>query len=76
MLWTKRSIGRMNNIHKRCLPLIQQSYTSDIEICLEDANKKPMHQMWIELLMTEIYKYLNGLTPDIMITILKLRPKW
>ena len=39
----------------------------------ENSNQKPVHQKCIELLMIEVYKYLNGLSPDIMSVIFKLR---
>ena len=66
MFCTKHSIGRINSIHERCLRLIQQNYTSDFEVLLENSNEKPVHQKCIELLMIEVYKYLNDLSPDIM----------
>ena len=55
----------MDSIYERCLRLIQQNYTSDFEVLLENSNEKPVHQKCIELLMIEVYKYLNGLSPDI-----------
>ena len=58
---------------KLCLCLNQQNYTSDFEILLEDGNKKTTQQKPIEPLVTEVYKYLNGLSPDIINTIFKLR---
>ena len=61
----KHSIGRINSIHKRCLHLIQQNYAPDFDVLLENTNEKPVHQKCIELLMIEVYKYLNGLSPDI-----------
>ena len=73
MFCTKHSIGRINIIHEQCLRLIQQNYTSDFEELLENSNEKPVHQKCIELLMIEVYKYLNGLSPDIMSDIFKLR---
>ena len=73
MFSTKHSIGRISSIHERSLHLIQQNYTSDFEILLENSNEKPVYQKCIELLMTEVYKYLNGLSPDIMSDIFKLR---
>ena len=51
----------------------QPNYASDFEVRLENANEKPTHQKCIELLMIEVYKYLNGLSPDIMSDIFKLR---
>ena len=66
MFCTKPSVGRINSIHEQCLCLIQQNYASDFEVLLENANEKPVHQKCIELLMIEVYKYLNDLSPDIM----------
>ena len=65
-------MGRNNSIDERCLHLIQQNYTSNFEVLLENSNEKPAHQKYIELLMIEVYKYLNGLPPDIMSGIFKL----
>ena len=73
MFCTKRSISRINSIHERCLRLIQQNYNSDFKVLLENSNEKPVHQKCIELLMIEVYKYLNSLSPDIMSGIFKLR---
>ena len=57
MFCTKHSIGRINSIHKRCLRLIQQNYTSDFEVLLENSNEKPVHQKCIELLTIEVYEW-------------------
>ena len=73
MLCTKHSIGRINNIHERCMHLFQKNYASDFEVLLENANEKPIHQKYIELHMIEVCKYLNGLSPDITSDIFKLR---
>ena len=40
---------------------------------LENSNKKPVHQKCIEFFLIEVCKYLNGLSPDIMNTIFKLK---
>ena len=58
MFYTKHSIGRINSIHERYLGLIQQNCASDFEVLLANANEKPVHQKYIELLMIEVYKYL------------------
>ena len=65
-------MGRINSIDERCRRLIQQNYTSDFEVVLENSNEKPVRQKCIELLMIEVYKYLNGLSPDIVSGIFKL----
>ena len=44
MFSTKHSIGRINSIHERCLRLLQQNYTSDFEVFLENSNEKPVLQ--------------------------------
>ena len=72
MFCTKHSIGRISSIHERYLRLIQQNYASDFEVLPENANEKPVHQKCIELFMIEVYKYLNGLSPDIMSDIFKV----
>ena len=43
------------------------------ERLLNNANQKSVHQKCIKFLMIEVYKYLNGLSPDIMNTVFKLR---
>ena len=68
MFCIKHSIGRINSRDERYLRLIPQNYASDFEVLLEDANEKQVHQKCVELLMIEVYKYLNGLSPDIMRT--------
>ena len=73
MFCVKRSLCRINNIHERCLCLIQQNCISEFERFLENANEKSVHQKCIEFLLIEVYKYLNGLSPDIMNTIFKLK---
>ena len=72
MFCTKHCIGRINSIDERWLRLIQENYTSDFKILLENANEKPLHQKCKELLTTAVYKYLNGPSTDIMSEILKL----
>ena len=76
MFYTKHFIGRINSIHERYLRLIQENYTSDFEVLLENLNEKPVYQKCIELLLNEVYeylKYLNDLSPDMMSDIVKLR---
>ena len=73
MFCTKLSIGRISSIHEQCLCLIQQNYASDFEVILENANGKPVHQKCIELLLTEAYKCLNGLSLHIMSDIFNFR---
>ena len=73
MFSAKHPIGSISSTHERCLRFIQQNYSFDFEVLLENANEKPLHQKCIELLMIEVYKYLNGLSPDIVSDIFKLQ---
>ena len=73
MFCTKRSLRRINNIHEWWLRLIQQNCRSEFERLLENANEKSVHHKCIEFLFIEVYTHVNGLSPDIMNTIFKLR---
>ena len=73
MFCKKRSLRRINNIHERCLRLMQQNYRSEFKRLLEYANEKSVHQKCIEVLLIQVYKCLNVLSPDIMNFIFKLR---
>ena len=59
------------NIHEQYLRLIQQNYISEFERLLENANEKSVPQKYIEFL--EVYKYLNGLSSDILNTVFKFK---
>ena len=61
----------MDVLYKLCLRLVQQNYRSEFERLLENANEKLVYQKRIEFLLIEVYKYLNGVSPDIMNTIFK-----
>ena len=72
MFCTKYSFGRISSIYERCLRPIQQNYTSDFDVLLDNSNGKSVYQKCIELFMIEVYEYLNGLSLDIMNEIFKL----
>ena len=73
MFCTKHSIGKINSMHEGFLHLIRQNYAFDFKVLLENVNEKQIHQKCTEPLIIEIYKYLNGLSPDIMSGIFKFR---
>ena len=41
------------------LRLVQENYTSNFEVLLENTNETPVHQNNKDLLMIQTYKYLN-----------------
>ena len=73
MFCKKRFLPRINNIYERSLSLIRQNYISEFERLLDNENEKSVYQECIWFLLIEVYKYLNGLSADIMNTIFKLK---
>ena len=73
MFCLKKALHQLNNIHERSLHLKHQYYVSNFITFLVNANEKSTHQKCLDLLIIEIYKYLNGLPPQIMNDIFKLR---
>ena len=72
MFCTKRCLRRMNNVHEWCMRFIQQNCRSEFENLSENANQQSVRQKCIEFFLMEVYKYWNGLSPDIKNTIFKL----
>ena len=57
----------MNNIHEKCLRLTTNDYNSNISELLESPHKLSIHKTCINYLMIEVYKYLHGLSHELMI---------
>ena len=53
-------------MHKRCLRIVYSDNTSSFEELLETDNSFSVHQRNIQVLATELYKIVNGLSPEIM----------
>ena len=70
---SKKSTKKINAIHERSLRIIRNNYESLYPLLLEEAHQITFHQRCINSLMIEVYKYLNGHSPDIMSDIFKLR---
>ena len=66
MFCSKKALHRLNNIHERSLRLIHQNYKFQIS----NFNTQ---KMFIEFLIIKVYKYLNGLSPQIMNNVFKPR---
>ena len=68
LLWMfhSRSLNnKINRIHERVLRLVYHSNLSFSEI-LDLDNSVTVHQKNLQALVTEIYKFKNGIAPDIM----------
>ena len=73
MFSSKGWCKRMNKIHERSLRLILSDYESLFDILLSTLNENTIHQRCINVLLTEVYKYLNGCSPDLMNEVFYLR---
>ena len=65
---------RINKIHERTFRLILNDYESSFDNLLSTLNEKTNHRRCKNFLLTEVYKYLNGYSPDLMNKLFYLRP--
>ena len=73
MFCSKKSTKKVNAVHERSLRIIRNDYKSLYPLLLEEAHQITFHQRCINSLMIEVYKYLNGHSPDIINDFFKLR---
>ena len=73
MFCSKTSMKKINRIHEKSLRIIYNDYVSDYNNLLSLSNKPTIHQYCIQSLVTEIYKFLNNLSPDVMNKVFTLR---
>ena len=66
MFWYRGIMHKMNKIHERCLRLLLKNYKDDFKDLLRSSGDISIHQRCINSLLTEVYKYVNGLSPGIM----------
>ena len=58
--------NKINRLHERCLRIVYSDNQSTFEELLEKDNTVSVHQRNLQFLATELYKVLNGLSPDLM----------
>ena len=76
MFCSKKSTKKINAVHERSLRIIWNDYESLYSLLLlEEAHQIAFHQWCISSLMIEVYKYMNGHSPDIVNDIFKLENK-
>ena len=66
MLTSKDYNERIDRIHERSLRLMLNDYEPSFYDMLSTLNKKTFYQRCINVLLTEVYKYLNDLSPELM----------
>ena len=73
MFCSKKSTKKVNAVHERSLRIIRNDYESLYPLLLEETHQTTFYQRCTNSLMIEVYKYLDGHSPDIMNDIFKLR---
>ena len=69
LIWTfcsRRSNRLINQLQERALRIIHKDYNSSFSELLEMTNETTIRIRNLKFLVTEIYKFLNGLSPRIM----------
>ena len=64
---------KINRIHGKSLNLVLNDHQSILDEMLDALNEKTIHQQCIDSLLTKVYKFLNGYSPDIINGIFHLR---
>ena len=72
MFCFRQSNNLINKVHERVLKLIYQE-NSNFEVLLEKQHDFSIHQRNVQVLMTEIYKIVNGIAPPIMRSLFTFR---
>ena len=57
---------KINRIHEKSLRLVLNDNQSTLDEMLDTLKKNTIHQQCNDRLLTEVYKFLNGYSPDIM----------
>ena len=66
MFCYRRIMHKINKIHERSLRLLLKNYKDDFQDLLRCSGDISIHQRCINSLLTKVYKYFHGLSPEIM----------
>ena len=75
LIWTLRSRTlkkKINHIHERALRTVYSDYHQSFYELLDKDDTFTIHQKNVQNLATEIYKYLQGLSPAILSEVFKV----
>ena len=73
MLCARESNFRLNRVHEIALRIISKDYMSSFSDLLTLLNEKTIHQRCINFFLTKVFKYQNGLSPELMNDAFKLK---
>ena len=71
----KKSLNKIESLHKRALRFLLNDYENCYEELLEKSGKCNMSLQRIRFLCTEIYKTINSLNPNFMKNIFEIKKK-
>ena len=66
MFCSRQSNDLINKVHVSGLRLSYRDETKDFQQILREQNEITIHQRHLQVLMTEMYKIVNGIAPPIM----------
>ena len=66
MFYSRKLNNKVNKLYKRCLRIVYSDNTSSFEKPLGTDNSISVHHQNIQILATEFYKIVNGISPEIM----------
>ena len=62
----RRIIHKINKIHERSLRLLLKNYNDDFQDLVRSSGDISIHQRCINSLLTKVYKYIYGFSPEII----------
>ena len=69
MFYSRTSVNKLNKIQR----LITNDYDSNFNELVQSSHELSIHKTCINYLMIKVYKYLHGLSPELMTDIFILR---
>ena len=66
MFHDRTSNNKINKIHERASRVIHKDNTSNFQELISKSNSVSVHQKYVQLLLTEIYKTVHNLSPTFM----------
>ena len=72
MFYSRTLNNKINRLHERCLRIIYNDNTSSFTDLLEIDNSVSVHHRNIQVLATELYKFVDGLSPKLVTDFFKI----
>ena len=73
MFCSRRSNSLVNNVHERALRTVHDDHNSCYSELLKTKNERNIHQPNINVLIKEIYKFENDLSPPLFDDMFQVR---